>query len=246
MSSRSIYSTSHNIPPVPPMPARSMSVSTTSSSAYSKSNTVSDYRTASPQSEMTPSSPVSTTRALGDTRRGSWDEVDKLGYTYSLRVAHVWSFSTRGTADRSLLQQTLSNPRPANGSSSPLPSPSITGTSPSGSRLSLGLSSPKSPNWPAPASPTTPIATRRKSSFGLGKKNKEDALKLPKEFLLEFWNTLAAEEGDADWSDAVAAFLGMIKKGTKTPSGLNLREIPTLLDGESMRSAARLGTGTAH
>jgi hypothetical protein len=126
-----------------------------------------------------------------------------------------------------------------------LPSPGITGTSPSGSRLTLSLGSPKSPNWPAPASPTTPVASRRKSSFGLGKKNKEEVLKLPKEFLMEFWNTLAAEEGDGDWSDTVATFLGMIKKGTKTPSGLNLREIPTLLDGESHPELLRARDGGA-
>jgi len=82
------------------------------------------------------------------------------------------------------------------------------------------------PNWPA-----TPVVNRRKSSFGLNKK-KDDVLKLPKEFLLEFWTTLGDATGDAAWKDAVGSFLGNIRKGTKTPSGLNLREIPVLLECE--------------
>ena len=53
------------------------------------------------------------------------------------------------------------------------------------------------PNWPA-----TPVVNRRKSSFGLNKK-KDDVLKLPKEFLLEFWTTLGDAAGDAAWKDAV-------------------------------------------
>ena len=49
---------------------------------------------------------------------------------------------------------------------------------------------------------------------------------------MEFWGTLAKEDGDDGWRTGTNAFLGMIKKGTKTPSGMNLREIPTLLEGE--------------
>lgn len=105
----------------------------------------------------------------------------------------------------------------------PLPSPTLQGTSPSGSKFSFSQFSPDG-GRPEP---------KRKSSFGLSlKKDKEvDHLKLPKEFLAEFWGTLANEQGDKGWHEGVSTFLGMIKKGTKTGSGMNLREIPTLLEG---------------
>ena len=84
------------------------------------------------------------------------------------------------------------------------------------------------------SSKLSPGMGRRKSSFGLniGKRSDSDGIKLPKEFLLEFWGTLANEDGDAGWKIATASLLGMTKKGTKTASGMNLREIPILLEGE--------------
>jgi hypothetical protein len=85
---------------------------------------------------------------------------------------------------------------------------------------------------PAPDSPSSPHVIRRKSSFGISlKSNKSDDTKLPKEFLLEFWGALANEDGDAGWKAGVMSFLSMIKKGTKTEAGMNLREISTLLEG---------------
>ena len=74
--------------------------------------------------------------------------------------------------------------------------------------------------------------SKRKSAFGLNKKT-SDELKLPKELLVEFWSVLEAEHGDQGWTAIVSAFLRQIRKGTKTPSGMNLRHIPVLLDGES-------------
>ena len=79
---------------------------------------------------------------------------------------------------------------------------------------------------------------RPKSSFGLNlKKKNTDALKFPKEFLVEFWEILENERGDPTWKTATGTFLRLSKKGTKTPSGLNLREIPTLLDCEMIPTA---------
>lgn len=84
-----------------------------------------------------------------------------------------------------------------------------------------------------PASPDLlPPSPRRKSSFGLSLKSaKSDDVKLPREFLLDFWGALAEEEGARGWKAGVSSFLSMIKKGTKTEAGMNLREIPTLLEG---------------
>lgn len=62
---------------------------------------------------------------------------------------------------------------------------------------------------------------------------RKDDLKLPREFLLEFWKRLAAEPGDSGWSQAVHGFLLLTRKlGTKTAAGANLREIPVLLESE--------------
>jgi hypothetical protein len=85
---------------------------------------------------------------------------------------------------------------------------------------------------PTPDSPSSPHTIRRKSSFGISlKSNKLDDTKLPREFLLDFWGALANEDGDAGWKSGVISFLSMIKKGTKTEAGMNLREISTLLEG---------------
>lgn len=115
-----------------------------------------------------------------------------------------------------------------------LASPPATSISPNSSRFtSLAYNTP--PHTPEPPSPSTPppILRRKSSAWALGKhKNDADAVKLPKDFLLEFWGTLGAEEGDLGWESAVKGFASIIKKGSKTASGLNLREIPTLLEGE--------------
>ncbi|KAK8843517.1 hypothetical protein IAR55_007177 [Kwoniella newhampshirensis] len=165
------------------------------------------------------------------------DEVDKLGYLYSLRVAVLHHHlmlppppKLHRMSSASSFGSASTPPIP------PLPSPPLTGTSPNGSRFTFSSLYP-SPNGNTPKTPemaTPPTPARRKSSgFGLSMgKHKSDAesVKLPKEYLAEFWGTLASEEGDQGWKTAVGSFLSLIKKGTKTPSGLNLREVPTLLE----------------
>ena len=69
-----------------PSPTRSLSVSTTSSGCSRPPNM---DRTASPRSDHTPLTPASTSRP-GDLKYG-WDEVDKVGYMHSLRIAWVIS-----------------------------------------------------------------------------------------------------------------------------------------------------------
>lgn len=151
---------------------------------------------------------------------------------------------------RSLLHQHLSNPPTpsphhrasiASTISPPLPSPTLQGTSPKGSRLTFASFSksqtppiPSIPDLHQPQPPSPNVMGRRKSSFGLNLRNKdkEDNTKLPKEFLIEFWGTLDAEQGDEGWRMAVRDFLGGIKKGSKTAGGSNLREVTSLLDGE--------------
>ncbi|WVQ81673.1 hypothetical protein IAT38_003798 [Cryptococcus sp. DSM 104549] len=244
-------------PPLPRMPRRTPSASTISTvqtSYTSHSGTALQNSLMPPPSPLGgPRSPGSASMALRSLSGASGisgasapagalagDELDKLGYIYSLRVA--------------LLHHHLLHPQPAannrmsNASSfshasistppiPPLPSPPLTGTSPGGSRLTFSAfggrsPGPKTPELPPPSPP--PQQIRRKSSAWTlgGKKDKSEdsGVKLPKEFLLEFWGILGAEEGDQGWKTAVAAFLGMVKKGTKTPSGLNLREVPTLLE----------------
>ncbi|WRT68812.1 uncharacterized protein IL334_005792 [Kwoniella shivajii] len=239
-------------PPLPRNPSRSMSTSTVSTiqTSYTQQSGL-----------LPPPSPVggplaSPVSLSGSGRQNSFpfqssngDEVDKLGYMYSLRVA--------------VLHHHLSHPPPpsmphrastASGFSvhytpplPPMPSPPLLGTSPNGSRLTFSTFSPPStsglktpemggtsffPSQSQTPSPGPPMNRRKSSGFGLslGRHKSEEGVKLPKEFLLEFWGTLANEEGDHVWKSAVVSFLGLIKKGTKTPSGLNLREVPTLLE----------------
>lgn len=74
---------------------------------------------------------------------------------------------------------------------------------------------------------------RKKSGLRLSIGGSKNDLKLPKEFLLEFWGQLSSEEGDMGWQQAVRGFLLLVqKKGTKTSPGANMREIPTLLQSE--------------
>jgi hypothetical protein len=119
----------------------------------------------------------------------------------------------------------------------PLPSPQLQGTSPSGSRLNFGFPGSRKSSMHAPESEFEPVQSppvpRRKSTFSLAPRKKDIELKLPKEFLAEFWGVLGDEQGEAGWSETVAIFLGDVKKGTKTSTGLNLREIPVLLECES-------------
>ncbi|WWD20945.1 hypothetical protein CI109_105423 [Kwoniella shandongensis] len=156
------------------------------------------------------------------------DEVDKLGYLYSLRVAVLHHHLALPPPPLPYRMSSASSfsfastpPIP------PMPSPPLTGTSPNGSRFTFSSLYP-SPNGAGPKTPdmagsqTPPTPGRRKSSgFGLsmGKhKSDADVIKLPKEFLAEFWGTLASEDGDQGWKTAVSGFLSIIKKGTKTPS----------------------------
>lgn len=90
---------------------------------------------------------------------------------------------------------------------------------------------------PDPAEEPLPIR-RKKSALSL-RLGRKDELKLPKEFLAEFWGILARENGDIGWTQAVRTFLGMLQQkngtGTKTYAGANMREIPTLLASESSK-----------
>ncbi|ADV25829.1 cytoplasmic protein [Cryptococcus gattii E566] len=164
------------------------------------------------------------------------DELDRLGYRYSLRVAvlhHHLLNAALSPRKRLSSSSSMSHRSHVSGASvPPLASPPATGNSPNSSRFtSLAYNTP--PHTPEPPSPSTPppILRRKSSAWGLGKhKNDGDAVKLPKDFLLEFWGTLGAEEGDLGWESAVKGFTSIIKKGSKTASGLNLREIPTLLE----------------
>jgi hypothetical protein len=87
----------------------------------------------------------------------------------------------------------------------------------------------RSPEIPSPEDGTVPTIKRKKSalSIRLGK----DDLKLPKEFVVEFWDRLSQEPGDSGWMQAVRGFLVLVqKRGTKTAAGANMRDIHTLLD----------------
>ncbi|KAL7418776.1 hypothetical protein Q5752_006459 [Cryptotrichosporon argae] len=162
------------------------------------------------------------------------DELDKWGYMYSLRVAalHQHLLQPEAAPARHL------GSNPAGFATPPLPpfaSPTLNGTSPNGSKFTFGaFTPPPIPPSPAPSDASQPQrAVGRRKSFGfLGGKDKDrDECKLPKEFLIEFWGALAAEDGDVGWKQAVGGFLALVgKKGTKTNSGLNMREVPTLLE----------------
>nr|XP_018258943.1 cytoplasmic protein [Kwoniella dejecticola CBS 10117]OBR81101.1 cytoplasmic protein [Kwoniella dejecticola CBS 10117] len=247
-------------PPLPRNPSRSMSTSTVST-VQTTHTQQSGLMPPSPIGGGSLASPVSLTNGRQNSygfgsssgnangNGGGNDEIDKLGYMYSLRVAvlhHHMSHPppptmTRRASTASAFSLHSTPPLP------PMPSPPLQGTSPNGSRLTFSSFSPppagpKTPEMGGtptfPGSGQTPSpgpGGRRKSSgFGLSLgRNKSDdgqGVKLPKEFLLEFWGILANEEGDQGWKAAVVTFLGLIKKGTKTPSGLNLREVPTLLE----------------
>ena len=134
----------------------------------------------------------------------------------------------------SLLHHHLARPPPPRSSGISLNSPSA--SSPGfGSPPAFLSSPPPTLRTPDPQQPgsgqTTPTTPGRRKSFGISlRKADPDVCKLPKEFLIEFWNTLAEENGDQAWHATVSSLLGTVTKGTKTGSGMNLREIPTLLD----------------
>lgn len=93
---------------------------------------------------------------------------------------------------------------------------------------------------------------RRKSSFGflrrdsssssataLGGKGDEAVIKMPKEFLIEFWQILAqspapasmvGQDGEHSWNVARSGFLKGIKKGSRNEGGGNLRDVGVLLE----------------
>ena len=124
---------------------------------------------------------------------------------------------SQASSKRTTTQASFTPPIP------PIPSPNL----PSGIR---------SPFSPSSLTNIQNLSISRRKSFGLAiKKPESDLVKLPKEFLIDFWNVLKVEQGDPGWDTAVNGFLGMIKKGTKTGSGMNLREVPTLLDGQSFQ-----------
>lgn len=164
------------------------------------------------------------------------DELDRLGYRYSLRVAvlhhHLLNAASAPSKRLSSSSSMTHRSYSLGTSGPPLPSPPGTSISPNDSRITTSAYS-TPPHTPEPPSPGTPppILRRKSSVWTLGKhKDSGDAVKLPKEFVLEFWGILGAEEGDMGWKSAIKNFTGIIKKGSKTPSGLNLREIPTLLE----------------
>ncbi|WVW79162.1 hypothetical protein I302_101128 [Kwoniella bestiolae CBS 10118] len=237
-------------PPLPRNPSRSLSTSTVSTvqTNYTKE---SGLMPPSPVGGAPLASPVSLNGRQPSYGFGtSGDELDKLGYMYSLRVAVLHHHLSHpppppmthraSVASAFSLHHTPPPPVP------PMPSPPLHGTSPNGSRLTFSTFSPPPGSAQAPVTPemgstptlsgTTPSPGGRRKSSGFGLslgRNKSDdgqSVKLPKEFLLEFWGILANEDGDAVWKSTTASFLGLIKKGTKTPSGLNLREVPTLLE----------------
>ncbi|BEI83764.1 hypothetical protein CcaverHIS002_0403680 [Cutaneotrichosporon cavernicola] len=145
------------------------------------------------------------------------DDLDRLGYTYSLRVAAL---------QRRLKAPSVASPKMTLGPAA------IIGTLPPGSSFaSNGEITPKSPAFSSFRSPDPvdlPLPIRRKKSVLSLRLGKKDELKLPREFLTEFWVVLSAEVGDIGWTLAVRTFLGMLKKGTKTATGANMREITTL------------------
>ncbi|KLT40639.1 hypothetical protein CC85DRAFT_303946 [Cutaneotrichosporon oleaginosum] len=144
------------------------------------------------------------------------DELDRLGYIYTLRVA--------------ALQHRLKTPSAASPKITLGPA-AIIGTFPSSPSVSMGEMTPKSPGFGSFRSPEPvdlPLPMRRKRSVLSLRLGRKDELKLPREFLAEFWGVLSAESGDMGWTQAVRTFLGMLKKGTKTAGGANMREIPTL------------------
>nr|XP_019009601.1 cytoplasmic protein [Kwoniella pini CBS 10737]OCF48382.1 cytoplasmic protein [Kwoniella pini CBS 10737] len=247
----------HTPPPLPRNPSRSMSTSTVSTvqtnytqqSGLIPPSPIGGGSLASPVSLNSRQNSYGFGSAAGNGNGAGSDEIDKLGYMYSLRVAVLHHHMTHpppptmthraSTASAFSLHSTPPLP--------PMPSPPLQGTSPNGSRLTFSSFSPpttgsKTPEMGGTASfpssgqtPSPGMSGRRKSSgFGLSLgRNKSDdgqSVKLPKEFLLEFWGILANEDGDSGWKTSVITFLGLTKKGTKTPSGLNLREVPTLLE----------------
>jgi hypothetical protein len=135
---------------------------------------------------------------------------------------------------------TARSPTPSSIASPALNSP---GASPRVGLSPLQSQKPLSPALDISSSPKDSKDSRKSFGF-LSRSSKSDAetVKLPKEFLAEFWGTLANEDGDSGWNSSVKIFLGQIKKGTRTPSGLNLREVGTLLEGESAISALMPGS----
>lgn len=57
--------------------------------------------------------------------------------------------------------------------------------------------------------------------------------KLPKEYLIELWGSLASEVGDPAWIETKRTFLSGIKKGSRNERGGNLREVPVLVESKS-------------
>ncbi|ODN97020.1 hypothetical protein I350_07998 [Cryptococcus amylolentus CBS 6273] len=144
---------------------------------------------------------------------GLTDEIDRLGYLYPLRTASdaPQSTSPPPPQPQPCCPQTLINPLKLFLSRSSPAIPSSHQDLPL--RLSLFSfhsapfynTAPKLPD--TPKAPTTPPPNLRR---------KRQGVKLPKEFLREFWGILGGEEGDQGWKTTVKAFLGMIKKGTKS------------------------------
>lgn len=136
------------------------------------------------------------------------------------------------------LHQRLAVPTPRFSFTSPPQSPALN-SSPlisnagAGSRMTYG--SFRSPDITLPSEFDTPpqVIKRKKSALSIRLGRHKDELKLPRELLLDFWTVLSVEGGDPAWQRAVNALLTMVqKKGTKTASGANLREIPTLVESE--------------
>ncbi|GMK58894.1 hypothetical protein CspeluHIS016_0603360 [Cutaneotrichosporon spelunceum] len=207
-----------------PSPCTS-SLTQTTSRASSSSTTLSSTTFPKP----TPSSPLAKTCSMSITSTSPTrslrtakppmlpDELDRLGYTYSLRVA--------------ALQRRLRAPSAASPESSLGPA-AIIGILPPGPTFAtngeMTAESTTFSSFRPPEPVGLPLPMRRKKSVLSLRLGKKDELKLPREFLTEFWLVLSAEPGDIGWTLAVRTFLGMLTKGTKTAAGANMREIPTL------------------
>lgn len=145
----------------------------------------------------------------------------------------------------SALQQRLSDAaRP--------PLPPQQPTSPVASRFSVSSGTSRFPgDIPPPQHEDDSVVKRKKSGLrlslslgssknGSGNNNGPNGssaggdpdAKLPKEFVLEFWGRVGAEDGDSGWQQGVRGLLLLVqKKGTKV-GNVNMREIPALLQSE--------------
>lgn len=148
---------------------------------------------------------------------------------------------TKGKTDKppSALQIHLTDaPPPLPAQPSPPHSPSAS-TTPLPRKKSFAFlrSNSKSTSTSASSPSDNPDSAMGASGGGRG-----EVHKLPKEFLVEFWQILASSpspsilgyEGEEAWVGARSGFLRGIKKGSRSEGGGNLREVGVLLESEWM------------